>query len=193
MIDLFDLNIENNSLNETDIPINSDNILENFIGHPFNYQLNNEHELTDNTISINSLSHKNNSLTKKFKLSFSIFINKKRGRIKLNKNNSGKIHGKFHEDNMTRKIQISYINFIIDFINEITKNIGYNFKFIHLNNFYKSNVNKRHREKLKSETIENVIKNKISSKYSKINKNINSINCEKIKEQNIDILINILI
>ena len=189
MAHLFEFSIENNSIVETDISnqINSENILSSFIEHSLNYQVNHDQEYSDNDIYLNN---KNNSSTKKFQL---FLIRNKRGRTKVNKKNSTKNHGKFDQDNIIRKIQVSYMNFLIDFINEIIKVIGLNkIKFIPLDYSYKTNVNKKHRKKLENETIEDVLKNKISAKYSTFDKNINIINCEKIKKENINILLNIL-
>lgn len=188
---LTDIKLENNCFSETnDTKINT-NIITDFIGRPFNYQTINELE------EIQSIS--NNNLLNKFKekikhkKKFRIYIYKKRGRKTKENENSIKIHGKFGEDNIIRKIQVSYINFIIDFLNEILRIINrIDLHFIRLDYFYKKIVNKSHREILKKKNIEEVLRNKISSKYSNNKINVNRDICEKIKKENIYLLINIL-
>ena len=189
-------NLDNNSLFETDFTkkISTDNITTDFIGQPFNYKYNHENEQdfqTNTLIYDDNLSKSLNNPNKKSDKLFSIYIRRKRGR-KTN-DNLPKIHGKFDEDNIIRKIQVSYINFIIDFMNILLTIINRkDLHFIPLNYYYKRKVNKEHRASLKNATIEEVLKNKISSKYSTKNENVNKDICEKIKKENINILLNIL-
>ena len=193
MIEIFNpnFNIDQISIFETDDTkqIEQEKVLENFIGHPFNYKFNPEFENTDN-ILFDNFSSKENS-NQKIINKFSVITQKKRGRLKLSKNS--KAHGKFDLDNMIRKIQVSYINFITNFINVILKAIGRgDLKFISLNYFYKRKVNKKHRALLKTKTIKEVLSNKISAKYKTKNLTINIETYEKIKKENINILLNIL-
>ena len=193
---LTQTNIDNNSFFETDFTkkISTDNITIDFIGQPFNYKLNHENEENSQTNTIiydDNLSKSLNNPNKKSDKLFSIYIQQKRGR-KTN-DNLPKIHGKFDEDNIIRKIQVSYINFIIDFMNILLIIINRkDLHFIPLNYYYKRKVNKEHRASLKNTTIEEVLKNKISSKYSTKNENVNKDICEKIKKENINIFVNIL-
>ena len=193
---LTQTNIDNNSFFETDFTkkISTDNITIDFIGQPFNYKLNHENEENSQTNTIiydDNLSKSLNNPNKKSDKLFSIYIQQKRGR-KTN-DNLPKIHGKFDEDNIIRKIQVSYINFIIDFMNILLIIINRkDLHFIPLNYYYKRKVNKEHRTSLKNTTIEEVLKNKISSKYSTKNENVNKDICEKIKKENINIFVNIL-
>ena len=194
MMDIFnsEFNIDNISIFETEYTKqnNQENALLNFIGHPFNYKFNPELENTHNIILLDKCAS-NENFSKKVTNKFSVITQKKRGRLKIS--NNSKAHGKFDLDNMIRKIQVSYINFIKDFMNVILKAINRkDLVFISLDYFYKRKVNKKHRASLKTKTIKEVLSNKISSKFKTKNENINKETCEKIKKENINILLNIL-
>lgn len=182
---------------------NSELFLTDFIGFPFNFKKNPELEdikSKNNEYNINDLYNYNNdtdfkacSHSKKFDIhKFSVCFQKKRGRIKTDINNN-KSHDKYKSDNIIRKVQVSYINFLTQFVNEILIKIGRkDLLFIPLDYFYKRIVNKEHRDKLKHATIEEVLKSKISRKYSTKNKDTNAYKCEIIKKENIKLLIDIL-
>ena len=107
---------------------------------------------------------------------FQFLLKKKRGRKKVDIKNN-KSHGKGEEDNIIRKIQVSYINFVIDFVNIICKEIGRSdLHFIPLDYDFKRIVNKMHREMIKSNTIEKIIKSKVSPKFKTKHENENEKN-----------------
>lgn len=191
----FENNDETNSSNS-----NIENDEYDFIGYPFNYRTNPEiEELNQNDSHIynNSISSSNSNISTRQitfpqREMFSVFTQKKRGRKKVDIKNN-KSHGKGEEDNIIRKIQVSYINFVIDFVNIICKEIGRSdLHFIPLDYDFKRIVNKMHREMLKSNTIEKIIKSKVSPKFKTKHENENEKICEKIKKENIYILLNIL-
>ena len=191
---LSHFNIENNfSLSETDesLQLVHDNYLVNFIGHPFNYQINPELENTHNFyMSYYKQDIPSNNQYNQSNI-FSVKIPKKRGRTKTSENT--KSHDKFDEDNIVRKLQVSYINFVTNFMNEVIKKIGrQDLRFISLNYLYKRKVNKAHRLSLKIKTIEEVLSHNISPKFRKKDTKSNKETCEIIKKENINILINIL-
>jgi hypothetical protein len=177
--------INSNSLNSIEMDLNG------FIGYPFNFENNIElEEITPDISSITKKESTKEDLSQK-KL-FLIVTSKKRGR-KIDKKNNGKEHGKYDEDNIVRKIQVSYINFIIDFINEALKGIGRkDLKFIPLDYLFKRVVNKKQRNFLKSHSVEEVIQSKTSPKYKTKDKNVNKEICEKIKEEKIYIMSSLL-
>ena len=187
-------NLENDSIFETNNSnsLNSNNLdFNGFIGYPFNFQSNLELE---EYISEDSILNKKETTKEELsqKKIFSTNIPKKRGRIKT-KDNNIKEHGKYDEDNIIRKIQVSYINFVINFINEISKAIGRkDLILIPLEYFFKRIVNKKHRAFLKSNTVEEIIQCKTSPKYKTKNDNLNKEICEKIKKEKIYILLKIL-
>ena len=122
---------------------------------------------------------------------FKTLIKKKRGRPKqerkqkeiYEKDNEGndyiKIHDKHTADNLLRKIQVHYLTFIIKFLNEILKFLNLEQKFLNLAYEFKSSVNIKFFNSLKTKTIRDIICTQISAKYKKVALNIN----ENIYEQ----------
>lgn len=174
-----------NSLNSIEIDLNG------FIGYPFNFEKNIElEEIKPDISSFTKKESTKEELSQK-KL-FSINTPKKRGR-KICKDNNNREHGKYDEDNIVRKVQVSYINFITCFLNIILKEIGRkDLSFIPLDYDFKRVVNKKNREFLKSHTIEEVIQSKTSPKYKTKSNNRNKEICQIIKEDKIYIMLNIL-
>ena len=106
-----------------------------------------------------------------------ILTGKKRGRKKENDNNRP-IHDKYSRDNIKRKIQVNYFNFLTKFVNfiisEISK-INPNIKkhqFYPLNYKFKSKVKKDCFNKLKNTKIGDILKNN-ASPQSQSKKSIN--------------------
>jgi len=130
-----------------------------------------------------------NENREKFKIS-----TKKRGRkkekkeIKLNKKRKEKSHNKYDKDNLLRKCQISYFNFIIKFLNILIKlfnsklKIDPKKKFIPIDYAIKKIVNRDQKNKLHTNSIEDMIKNDISPKYKKSRTSSNKDLCEEIKQ-----------
>ena len=107
----------------------------------------------------------------------------------INRNKKEKIHNKYGKDNIIRKCQISYFDFIIHFINiiinlfNVKKNLKTNNEFIKLDYNFKRVVNRKQKIKLLTYTIEDMIKsNNISKKYSKSNLSSNKDLYKEIKE-----------
>ena len=100
--------------------------------------------------------------------------NKKRGRH-TNLKEKKKEHDKFSADNVQRKIQVHFISFIINFLNDILKSVGIREKFLKLNYEFKKDVNKQKFAELKSKNVGEIVSSKISIKYKKeenVNKNL---------------------
>ena len=114
------------------------------------------------------------------------------GRKRKNQiDNKGKIHNKTQNDNILRKINVHFLNFIIDFINEVlckcnlkTKNI--NDKFYEINGKYKKIINKTNFNSISNQTISQILTLENNNKY--INKNQNRELFNKIKNNNNEIL-----
>ena len=120
---------------------------------------------------------------------FSILAKKRRGRAKQKRkqneinekekynedNDYNKIHDKHTIDNLLRKIQVHYLTFIVQFLNEILEFLNFKQRFLNLTYKFKSNVNKKFFNSLKTKTIGDIISNQISVKYKKValNKNEN--------------------
>ena len=101
-----------------------------------------------------------------------------------------KIHDKYSVDNMLRKIQIHYLNFIILFLNEILKNLNYKQRFLKLDYNFRKTIKKDFVELLKKSTLKDIVINKISERYTNYSNNTNKMIYEEIKEN--EILKNIL-
>ena len=122
---------------------------------------------------------------------FKTLTKKKRGREKqerkqkeiYDKDNQAndyiKIHDKHTADNLLKKIQVHYLTFIVQFLNEILKFLNFKERFLRLSYKFKSNVNKTFFNSLKTKTIRDIICTQISAKYKKVALNIN----ENIYEQ----------
>ena len=109
-------------------------------------------------------------------------IKKKRGPIKI-KESKKAVHNDWSNDNITSKIQIHYLNFIISFLKDCVFSFFGKKKFIFKNIDYKekSKVTKAHLEKMKHSTILDILKNiDISNKYKHYDKNINRVNMQAL-------------
>ena len=111
-------------------------------------------------------------------------IKKKRGPIKI-KESKKAVHNDWSNDNITSKIQIHYLNFIISFLNDCVFSFFGKKKFTFLNIDYKekSKVTKAHLEKMKHSTILDILKNiDISNKYKHYDKDNNKENIVELKK-----------
>ncbi len=111
-------------------------------------------------------------------LSFDTSVKKKRGR--KSHINVIKLHNKFTVDNILRKIQVHYLNFIVSFINIILDILGFKIKLFYLNYDLKKNICKNNIKFLKNSTLREILSGQISGKYKKVNKDENKIILEKI-------------
>ena len=104
---------------------------------------------------------------------FKIEKNKKRGRKSMKKK---KFHLKSDFDNVLTKIQIHFLNFLINISNDVlkatlTKN---NLHFKHINYKFKKLITYEHIKYLKTVPIKVLLEKDISSKYRKYSKDFNS-------------------
>jgi hypothetical protein len=104
---------------------------------------------------------------------FKIEKNKKRGRKSRKKK---KFHLKSDFDNVLTKIQIHFLNFLINISNDVlkatlTKN---NLHFKHINYKFKKQITYEHIKYLKTVPIKVLLEKDISSKYRKYSKDFNS-------------------
>ena len=107
----------------------------------------------------------------------------KRGRPNQKNNANGKIHDKNSTDNLLSKIQNHYITFIISFMNEIFQFFNIKQRLRNLDYKFKSNVNKKNVEYLKTANIRDIICHEISAKYKR-KKDINNKSiCDKIENK----------
>jgi len=111
----------------------------------------------------------------------SLLINKKRGRHSILEKEDKKDHGKFSTDNIQRKIQVHYLSFIISFLNDILKYLGFKEQFKNLNYEFKQVVNKNNFTKLQRSNIGEIVSKEISTKYKRTQENFNYCLCKKFE------------
>ena len=100
------------------------------------------------------------------------------------KNNQ--IHNKYCADNILRKVQIHYFNFIFSFVNAVLEILNIKQKFLNIKHKFKSNIKKGYIDSLKNKKIYQIIRKQISTKYRKKIKNMNNKEIyEKVKDNNI--------
>ena len=86
---------------------------------------------------------------------------------KRDKSNFGKTHSKYDFDNIIRKVQVHFHNFLISFVNEILMNFGIKQKFLNPDYKSKKNVKKEIVNNLKSKEIGKILCQNLSTKYKK--------------------------
>lgn len=104
---------------------------------------------------------------------FKIEKNKKRGRKSMKKK---KFHLKSDFDNVLTKIQIHFLNFLINISNDVLKATltDNNLHFKHINYNFKKQITYEHIKYLKTVPIKVLLEKDISSKYRKYSKDFNS-------------------
>ena len=195
-------NMKNIIIDKTDINIEQANNMEN---NDLLYFIKNrestnsdESKSTDNTIN-NSIQIQNKEKEKEKedeildqkKIHFFTFLRKKRGRKVSKKNHelSKKYHNDEDFDNLLRKIQVHYINFLLSFANDIIINFfgkQKNLMFKDIRYDLKKIVNHEKVEYLKQCKFKDIIQSDISPKNKKFskdtNKNIYSYICKLSRE-----------
>ena len=169
---MFELN---ESYEFNDLIIDKELTFESFSAFIFddNLKANNSNrifELNEKETVINENKEFNNDIFS------SNLIKHKRGRkSKISKINVIKKHDKFTIDNILRKIQVHYLNFIVSFTNIILNNLGLKKKLFQLKYRLKEDIGKNNIKYLKNSTLREILSREISPKYTKVNKNENRI------------------
>ena len=121
---------------------------------------------------------------------------RKRGRKKNSLNGLKRPeHGKLARDNIKRKLQIHYLNFLRNLVNQIIYEINYEYKNVRYYQFYplkhsfSKNITKKHLESLKKTNIGDIFKVNTSTKFKEHEK-LNRDVYEEVKKN--DIVKNIL-
>jgi hypothetical protein len=178
---MFELNESNESNEFNYLFIDKELAFESFSAFIFedNLSPNNSYrifEMNEKEEVINENKEFNNH---KFSLNL---IKNKRGRksYKISEIKVIKKHDKFTIDNILRKFQVHYLNFIVSFINTILNNLGFKIKLFQLNYRLKANIGKKNIKYLKNSTLIEILSKEISPKYRRVNKNENCIIIDKI-------------
>ena len=110
---------------------------------------------------------------------------RRRGRNSLENENF--VHGRHSFDNLLKKIQIHFLNFLIDFCNDALRieyeNSDYSFKQINYRD--KERVKYNHLQNLKQYSIRDILNLDISQKYLSLRADHNRILLEKIESSSI--------
>ena len=118
------------------------------------------------------------------RINFRVAIVRRGKRREKNLDKEG-VHGNDSFDNLQRKIQVDFQNFIINFCNDALKaeykRVRYSFKKINYKN--KITVNFDYVSKLKSSSIKDLLNLEISDKYKAFNKNHNQIILSRIENE----------
>lgn len=96
-----------------------------------------------------------------------------------------KVHDNNSLDNLLRKIQNHYINFIIDFLNEYLKQKNIEKKLLKIDYNFKKNVKKIFVQELKTKKLRDIIINNISVKYKNHESDANKKCLEEIETNEI--------
>ena len=91
-------------------------------------------------------------------------------------------HDKNTSDNIFRTLVVHYMNFILDYVNEILKKFGFRVKFYDIDYKDKSNISPKRINFLKSSNIGEILCTKISAKYRKLIKSNDKLNETIFKE-----------
>lgn len=120
---------------------------------------------------------------------FSKELNKKIGKRGRKKNNVSKRNNKIHKpdsaDNILRKVHVHFLSFIVSYLNDILKYLGYKQKFLNLDYAFKVKADKATIKELQNTSIGLIISNKRSDKYIGKNINHNKLLYEEIKDKEI--------
>ena len=103
-------------------------------------------------------------------------LNKKRGRKATKIKTNYRIHKASDEDNLLRKIQIHFLSFVINYVNDILKSLINNKHiptFKNLDYQIKKNVNHKFVEELKYKNISDIVQFKVSPKMKRYDENEN--------------------
>ena len=113
-------------------------------------------------------------------------IKQKRGRVRKSlRKELSKEHDRNTIDNLLRKVQVHYLNFITTFLNNVLIALNKSKKFQKLDYKYKRNIKKTFVNSLKIKNIGDIIGSEISDKYKKFDKNYNKALLEEYKKDEI--------
>ena len=125
------------------------------------------------------IANQEKNINKESKINFKVKLHHKRGRKKSDKNTSNqKCHFSDDFDNVLRKIQVSYINFLISLSNDALKTVFGNhttYKFKDINYKLKKQINHNYIENLKKSHFGDILQMDISPKNKIFQEDMNKI------------------
>lgn len=152
-------------------PLFRNNILENSITNNFDHLFK-----KNETKEESSEESKKTSIESKKDIKFLTEVvnpcHRKGRKSKRNNHIGDKCHDKNSSDNILRKIQVNFISFIIEYANAILQTFC-DSKFYKIDYKYKKTVNKSSFQNIKNQKISEILCQKISEKYKRIDKETN--------------------
>ena len=113
-----------------------------------------------------------------------------RGRKRTRSLDGHRPHDRYQLDNIKRKLQTKFFNFIIFFINKALEKIDSNEKFYPISYDFKCSINSETFQNFKKFVLGDIVRLPISNKFKKIEKGANSTTYDKVK--NLPLIKNIL-
>ena len=118
---------------------------------------------------------------------------KKRNDIIIKSDKNPYIHTKIKFDNILTKVQVSYVNFLVDFINILLENFERkDLKFKYIDSKIKKNNKISNRQEIKGGSIGDILNNKISTKYTTWDPDTNIILLKNLKNEGLFEIMHIL-
>ena len=96
-----------------------------------------------------------------------------------------KSHNKYSPDNILKKVQVHFLNFIISILNDILMELNYTERFLKITYKLKNDICKEYVKSLKNKKISDIFCFDISAKYKNKDKSTNRIIYYKIKDNEI--------
>ena len=166
---------EDNILNKMNIREEPPNLKSNFINNSqqsfIENEINNQNEYHS---TFNTSKNNNNCISKN--ITFKTVLHHKRGRKEKDKKIGKKYHGSGDFDNIQRKIQVSFFNFLIQLGNDAIKTVlgeDSKFCFEDVNYKFKKVVSHEYLEKLKKSKFSDILNLDISPKKRSYTENSN--------------------
>lgn len=163
--------------------------------NPFSKKEINTENFDETSIYLDKIINLKKSISKKSTNQSLIFISKEKTELKEKKIGRKKkentsvdnknSHDRNSPDNILRRVQNHFINFIIFFINDILKELNYTEHLIKIDYALKKNITKEYVESLKTKKISDIVCFDISRQYSTKSIDANRIVYYKIKENEI--------
>ena len=182
-LDLFRSSLPNSIIDDTDESIiSSTSFNELFKNTQSIFDLDRIERANTQSLNISGTNSSNRSVTKNKDMFKTSFLEKKRGRIGKGKKKK-EVHDSKAFDNILRKIQTHFLNFIVSFLNDciLAFSINKKYSFKKFDYELKKDITSENLKMLKRFTIGDILNYfDISNKYKKFNRSINKENMKHL-------------
>jgi hypothetical protein len=176
-----------NNLNSSEVNVSSS--LENNCISDTNYTPNRESSSLDNNLNISSRHSSINDSPLEESSNFNEDTPEIQSNEISNSSTKKRKHNKFAKDNIKRKIQVNYLKFLVNFVNQVIEVLlcqsanTDGLKFYRLDYKFAKDISKKSFNRIKEKTIGEIFKNNASSKY-KNHKDLNVQVYNKVTRKN---------